>query len=579
MKIERPRFELTRVSSDGIKNAPEIVRVTQMPWDTNMDRRGFLGVGVGVAALLAFSSSSACTAPADYHNAHDGGVNVLAVTPDGKILASGSTDGIKLWSLPDGKLLKPLEGYKTKSDELLISADSKTLVSCSSDGVIKIWSLPEGNLVKTLENTTSTKDELVISADGKILAATFFEYADDIKPNKTKTTSPILPIGISTHRVKLWSLPEGNLLTALEGRKPAVTPDGKILISVSLDKIKLWSLPDAKPLNAFKASADKLAVSPDSKILVSGSPGGVVNLYSLPDGKILKTLTTVTGKVYDLTFTPDGKTLVIRSEAGIILLAMPEGNSIKTLKSSETETKAAIGETKTAVSPDGKTLALGFVGIKLHSLPDGDPVKNLQTKTVEALTFTPDGKILVSGNVRREIALWNLETMQVLAYLYDPNVRQDEPSENSSNSCPNHTSGGVGGYCSCNKVCTCIPVPSDRNAKESFEPTDQMLILRRLAELSVQKWNYKWDDASVRHIGPMAQDFAAAFGVGKDDRHIHPVDAQGVAFAAIQALYRILKEEGMQTQNLQAQLQQQREENKELKTRIEALEKLVKSRI
>jgi hypothetical protein len=61
-------------------------------------------------------------------------------------------------------------------------------------------------------------------------------------------------------------------------------------------------------------------------------------------------------------------------------------------------------------------------------------------------------------------------------------------------------------------------------------------MLNRVRELPISTWNYTSDDPAVRHIGPMAQDFAALFGVGADDRHIHPLDSQGVALAAIQGL-------------------------------------------
>lgn len=102
------------------------------------------------------------------------------------------------------------------------------------------------------------------------------------------------------------------------------------------------------------------------------------------------------------------------------------------------------------------------------------------------------------------------------------------------------------------------------------------MILQRLSELPIQTWNYKWNDAAIRHIGPMAQDFAAAFAVGEDDKHICPVDAQGVAFAAIQGLYRMVREKEAQTASLQAQLQRQEAENQALHARVEALEQLVK---
>jgi hypothetical protein len=73
----------------------------------------------------------------------------------------------------------------------------------------------------------------------------------------------------------------------------------------------------------------------------------------------------------------------------------------------------------------------------------------------------------------------------------------------------------------------------------------------------------------------MAQDFAAAFCVGEDDKHICPVDAQGVAFAAIQGLYQMVREKEAETASLQAQLQRQEAENQALKARVEALERLL----
>ena len=76
---------------------------------------------------------------------------------------------------------------------------------------------------------------------------------------------------------------------------------------------------------------------------------------------------------------------------------------------------------------------------------------------------------------------------------------------------------------------------SDVNLKRDFASVDPQQILDRLAALPIGTWSYK-TEASVRHIGPMAQDFMAAFEVGASDRSIAKVDADGVAFAAIQAL-------------------------------------------
>jgi hypothetical protein len=105
---------------------------------------------------------------------------------------------------------------------------------------------------------------------------------------------------------------------------------------------------------------------------------------------------------------------------------------------------------------------------------------------------------------------------------------------------------------------TCQLPPSDRALKANFGSVDPADMLTRVRELPISTWNYTSDDSTVRHIGPMAQDFAATFGVGADDRHIHPLDGQGVALAAIQGLI--------------AELDALRQENTRLAERIAAVE-------
>src|SRR5262249_41916142 len=78
---------------------------------------------------------------------------------------------------------------------------------------------------------------------------------------------------------------------------------------------------------------------------------------------------------------------------------------------------------------------------------------------------------------------------------------------------------------------------SDRDAKRDFREVNPHEILEALATLEISTWRYKADDATVRHLGPMAQDFHARFGLGSSDRRIDMVDANGVLVAAVKALY------------------------------------------
>jgi hypothetical protein len=77
---------------------------------------------------------------------------------------------------------------------------------------------------------------------------------------------------------------------------------------------------------------------------------------------------------------------------------------------------------------------------------------------------------------------------------------------------------------------------SDRNAKTNITPVDPDTVLDKVAQLPIAQWAYK-ESPEVQHIGPMAQDFRAAFGTGSDDTTLATMDIGGVAIASIQALH------------------------------------------
>lgn len=117
---------------------------------------------------------------------------------------------------------------------------------------------------------------------------------------------------------------------------------------------------------------------------------------------------------------------------------------------------------------------------------------------------------------------------------------------------------------------------SDRDLKENFATVDVGELLEGLARMPIRTWNYKAQAKSIRHIGPTAQDFRAAFKVGEDNRHITAVDADGVALAAIQGLYKMLQDKDAELRALRAQqavMAAQIEEVSVLKARLDSLER------
>ena len=116
---------------------------------------------------------------------------------------------------------------------------------------------------------------------------------------------------------------------------------------------------------------------------------------------------------------------------------------------------------------------------------------------------------------------------------------------------------------------------SDRNLKANFLAVDGLDILNRLAGLPVLSWNYAAQDASIRHLGPTAQDFHAAFDLGENDTTISTVDAQGVAFAAIQGLYQLAQAQDAQLTAQAEQITALEQQNASLEARLTALEQKV----
>jgi hypothetical protein len=115
---------------------------------------------------------------------------------------------------------------------------------------------------------------------------------------------------------------------------------------------------------------------------------------------------------------------------------------------------------------------------------------------------------------------------------------------------------------------------SDRNAKENFKSVDAREVLTRVAAIPITTWNYKTQDKSIRHLGPVAEDFRVAFGVGEDGTHIANVDEEGVALAAIQGLNQKVQE---MDRNKDDKIQNLRQQNAALEQRLEKLERLLDS--
>jgi WD40 repeat protein len=206
----------------------------------------------------------AVKAPEKPLKAQKGEIMALAVTPDGSTLVSGAADNtIKLWSIPDGRLLATLEGHRDRLFSLAVTPDGRTLASGSDDKTIRLWSLPDGRLLATLKVHKASVSTLAFTPDGKMLVS-----------------------GCLDKTIKLWSMPQSQLLSTLKGHTRnvgtvAITGDGKTLAGSDDKTIRVWSLPEGRPLTTLQEHSDEVldvAITPDGKTLASSSADKTVKL-------------------------------------------------------------------------------------------------------------------------------------------------------------------------------------------------------------------------------------------------------------------------------------------------------------
>ena len=353
LKLENP---------DRYRSVEEVLQALKAPPKTNYSRRGFLQI----AGLVVGGFTIAVIVPNIFGNknrkltkplvilknitsailvntltGHSDGVDSLAISPDGKILVSGSGDkSIKIWNLPTGKLKSTLTGHSSGVNYLAITPDAKTLVSASWDDTIKIWNLPTGKLKSTLTGHSNGVYSLAISPNGKILVS-----------------------GSGDKKIKIWNLQTGKLKSTLTGHSNwvsslAISPDSKILVSGSYDKsIKIWNLLTGNlesTLTGHSNWVHSVAISPNGKTLVTGSADNTIKIWNLQTGKLKFTLTGHSGWVRFVTISPDGQTLVSGSWDNTIKIWNLATGELKS-----TLTGHSYRVTSLAISPDARTLVSG----------------------------------------------------------------------------------------------------------------------------------------------------------------------------------------------------------------------------
>jgi WD40 repeat protein len=324
-------------------------------------------------------------------------LNSVAWSPDGKTIVSGDREGtIRLWDI-DGKLIiKGFKGHQGSVSSIRFSPDGKTIVSGGSDGTIRLWDTDGNRVGKPFKGHQGGIRSIALSPDGKTI----------VSGGKDKT-------------VRLWTR-QGQLIgQPWKGHEDEVasvvfSPDGKTIASGSNDGlIRLWNT-SGKPIGQpFKGHEGawivSLAFSPKGSVIVSGGFDGTISLWDLGGNPLLgHPLIGHVGSVKSVAWSPDGKTIFSSDDIGTIRLWDRNGYLLgQPFTGHDKEVSSA------AWSPDGKTIVSGSADNTLRLWDtDGNPIGQAfkgHTDKVRAVAWSPDGKTIVSGSEDKTIRLWDTD--------------------------------------------------------------------------------------------------------------------------------------------------------------------------
>lgn len=236
-----------------------------------------------------------------------GFIRSLAFSTDGKLLATGGYQAVTLWDVETRAVKLPLAGHRGYVTAVAFAPDGKSLATSSEDESAKVWDVAEGKEKLTLKGHAYPVNSVAFSPDGKLIATAAGDSTRSTKPGEVKLWDAL------TGELRL-TLPEhARLATAV-----AFSPDGRLLASGSFDEtVKLWDAADGKPLLTFSGHSrpvTTVSFSPRGGLVASGSGGrfagkNEIKLWDPADGSERGVIQELAAPVTSVAFAPDAKLL------------------------------------------------------------------------------------------------------------------------------------------------------------------------------------------------------------------------------------------------------------------------------
>ncbi len=368
---------------------------------------------------------------------HTSSVAAVSFSPDGRLALSGADLTLRLWEVAAGRCLRTFDVRAGWVISVSFSPDGRLALSGSLDETLRLWEVASGRCLRTFEGHTKSVTSVSFSPDGRMALS-----------------------GSGDKTLRLWEVASGHCLRTFEGHVDKVhsvsfSPDGRLALSGSCDNtLRLWDVATGRYLRIFEGhtnEVESVSFSPDGRLALSGSQDMTMRLWEVGTGRCLRTFEGHTSSVASVSFSPDGRMALSGGGDKTLRLWEVASRVPQTTIFCRPETSQALRQRVSRI--------VELQGAALSRLQEGQPAKayrliaeamalpgyarsselvalhrqagrrgqvvGLSTawhsrtfeghaKQVNTVSFSPDGRLALSGGSDNTLRLWEVATGRCL---------------------------------------------------------------------------------------------------------------------------------------------------------------------